>query len=390
MTYNFSEKVSHLQASAIREILKFTVDPEVISFAAGSPSPEAFPIDKISKISKEIFDDDPLLALKYGVTEGYAPLRDILKSELEKKGEFDPERDDVIITTGAQQANALIAKVLLDPNDIIACESPSFIGSLNAFRSFNAKLVGVNIDELEAVFKNEKTKMFYIISNFQNPTGLTTSFEKRKAIYELAAKYNVVVLEDDPYGDLRFEGESIPSIKSMDKDGVVAYSRTFSKILAPGIRVGYICGPKEIINKMTVCKQVDDVHSTMWSQILAYRFLKEYDLNEHLKMLRPIYKRKCKIMLDEIENNFSSKITCTKPQGGLFIWCTLPDGCDMNAFCKRAVAEYKVAVVPGNAFLIDESASTTSFRMNFSTPTDKQLVEGCEKIGKLSKEMFGE
>lgn len=397
MTYNFSEKVSHLQASAIREILKFTVDPEVISFAAGSPSPEAFPIDKISKISKEIFDDDPLLALKYGVTEGYAPLREILKSELQKKGEFNPDRDDLIITTGAQQANALIAKVLLDPNDIIACESPSFIGSLNAFRSFNAKLVGVtmeddgvNIEELENVFKNERTKMFYIISNFQNPTGLTTSLEKRKAIYELAAKYNVVVLEDNPYGDLRFEGEDIPSIKSMDKDGVVAYSRTFSKILAPGIRVGYICGPKEIVNKMTVCKQVDDVHSTMWSQILAYRFLKEYDLNEHLAMLRPVYKRKCKIMLDEIENNFSSKIICTKPQGGLFIWCTLPEGCDMNAFCKRAVADYKVAVVPGNAFLIDESANTTSFRMNFSTPTDEQLVEGCEKIGKLSKEMFGD
>lgn len=397
MNYKFSEKVSHLQASAIREILKFTVDPEVISFAAGSPSPEAFPVDKIKGISKEIFDEDPLLALKYGVTEGYTPLRELLKADLEKKGEFDPERDDLVITTGAQQANALIAKVLLDPGDVICCESPSFIGSLNAFRSFNAVLKGVdmeedgvNIEQLEELFKSGKVKMFYIISNFQNPTGLTTSLEKRKAIYELAVKYNVVILEDNPYGDLRFEGEDIPSIKSMDKVGVVAYSRTFSKILAPGIRVGYISGPKEIINKMTVCKQVDDVHSTIWSQLLAYRFLKECDMDQHLAMLRPIYKRKCGIMLDEIKNNFSSKITCTTPQGGLFIWCTLPEGCDMNAFCKKAVADYKVAVVPGDAFLIDESAKTTSFRMNFSTPTDQQLVDGCEKLGKLSKEMFGD
>lgn len=397
MNYNFSEKVSHLQASAIREILKFTVDPEVISFAAGSPAPEAFPIDEIRKISDEIFAEDPVLALQYNITEGYAPLRELLREELSKKGEFDPERDELIITSGAQQANALIAKVLCDPGDIICCEAPSFIGSLNAFKSYNVDLRGItleedgmNTDELETVLKTGKVKLIYVIANFQNPTGRTTSLEKRKRIYELAKKYGAVILEDNPYGDLRFEGESIASMKSMDDDGVVAYSRTFSKILAPGIRVGYMSAPKEIVNKITVCKQVDDVHTNIWAQVLAYRFMKKNDMNEHIAGLRKIYKHKCQLMVDEIRKNFSDKITFTQPEGGLFLWCTLPEDCDMNSFCKRAVAEYKVAVVPGNAFMVSESDKTTSFRMNFSTPTDEQIISGCEKMGRLSKDMFGE
>lgn len=397
MNYSFSQKVSGLQASAIREILKFTSDPEVISFAAGNPAPEAFPIDVITKISGDIFKEDPILALQYNITEGYLPLRDKLKEELAEKGEFDPERDELIITSGAQQANALAAKVLCDPGDIICCEAPSFIGSLNAFKSYNVDLKGItleedgmNTEELEEVLKSGKVKIIYVIANFQNPTGLTTSLEKRKKIYELAKKYGAVILEDNPYGDLRFEGEDIVSMKSMDKDGIVAYSRTFSKTLAPGIRVGYISAPKEIVAKMIVCKQVDDVHTNMWAQALTYRFLCEVDMKKHLEMLREIYRKKSSLMLSELEKNLSSKIKYTKPQGGLFIWCTLPEDCDMNGFCKRAVSEYKVAVVPGNAFMMNESDKTTSFRLNFSTPTDEQIIEGCKKLGELSKEMFGD
>lgn len=397
MTYEFSEKVSHLQASAIREILKFTVDPEVISFAAGNPAPEAFPVKKLNKISAEIFNDNPIGALQYSVTEGYTPLRDLLKKELEKKGEFDPDRDDLIITSGAQQANELACKVLCDPGDILCCEAPSFIGSLNAFKSYNVDLKGitleedgVNIEELEKTFASGKVKVFYIIPNFQNPTGRTTSLEKRKSIYSLAKEYGVMILEDNPYGDLRFDGQAVPSLKSMDNDGIVMYSRTFSKILAPGIRVGYIAAPKEIINKIVVCKQVSDVHTNIWAQMLAYNFMVQNDMNEHIAGLQKIYKHKCALMIEQIEKNFSSKLKFTRPEGGLFIWCTLPDGCDMNAFCKRAVSEFKVAVVPGNAFMINESDKTTSFRMNFSTPTDEQIIKGCEMMGKLSKEMFGE
>lgn len=397
MNYKFSEKVSHLQASAIREILKYTVDPEVISFAAGNPAPEAFPVETLDRISKEIFAEDPILALQYSITEGYPKLREQLKERMMKEGNFDPERDELIITSGAQQANELTAKVLCDEGDTLVCEAPSFIGSLNAFKSYCINLNGVDMDEdginiekLEKVLLENNVKLIYLIPNFQNPTGRTTSLEKRKKVYELAKKYGAVILEDNPYGDLRFAGENVPSIKSMDKDGIVVYSGTFSKVLAPGIRVGYVSGPKEIIQKIIVCKQVSDVHTNIWAQVLASKFLEQCDMDEHLKSLRKIYKHKCELTLSEIEKNFSSKITYTKPEGGLFIWCTLPEDCDMMNFCNRAVKEYKVALVPGSAFMINETDKTTSFRLNFSTPTDEQIIKGCQLVGKLSKEMFGE
>lgn len=397
MDYNFSEKVSHLQASAIREILKFTSDPEVISFAAGNPAPEAFPVDEIDRISKEIFVQDPILALQYSITEGYPKLREQLKAWMQREGNFDPERDELIITSGAQQANELTAKVLCDEGDTLVCEAPSFIGSLNAFKSYNVDLHGVtldedgiNIEELEKVLKEKNVRLIYLIPNFQNPTGRTTSLEKRKQVYELAKKYGAVILEDNPYGDLRFAGENVKSIKSLDKDGIVVYSGTFSKVLAPGIRVGYVSGPKEIIQKIIVCKQVSDVHTNIWAQVLASKFLEQCNMDQHLITLRAIYKHKCNLMISEMEKNFSSKIKFEKPEGGLFIWCTLPEDCDMMAFCNKAVQEYKVALVPGTAFMVNETDKTTSFRMNFSTPTDEQLVKGCEMLGKLSKEMFGE
>lgn len=397
MSFEFSKKVSGLQASAIREILKFTSDPKVISFAAGNPAPEAFPVDEIERISREIFKSDPILALQYSITEGYTPLRNTLKARLEKDGCFDRERDELIITSGAQQANELAAKVLCDESDTIVCEAPSFIGSLNAFKSYNVDLVGVelsndgiNLEKLEEVLKSKKVKLIYLIPNFQNPTGLTMSYEKRVEVLKLAEEYDTVILEDNPYGDLRFDGEDIPSIKSMDKYGRVIYSGTFSKVLAPGIRVGYTSAPKEIVSKMIVCKQVSDVHTNIWAQVLADRFLNECDMDKHLSKLREIYRHKCSLMLSQIEKNFSSKLKYTRPQGGLFIWCTLPNDCDMMTFCKRAVEEYKVAVVPGTAFLVSETEKTSSFRLNFSTPTDEEIVLGCEKIGRLSKEMFGE
>ena len=396
MNYNFSEKVSNLQASAIREILKFTSDPEVISFAAGNPAPEAFPVEDVKRISKDILEKNPILALQYSVTEGYTPLRDVLKERMKEQGNFNPDSDELIITSGAQQSNELAAKVLCNEGDTIICEAPSFIGSLNAFKSYNVNLVGVeldddgiNLEKLEETIKsNKNTRLIYLIPNFQNPTGLTMSLEKRKKVYELAEKYDVFVLEDNPYGDIRFAGEDIQSIKSMDKSGRVIYSGTFSKVLAPGIRVGYCSAPKEIISKIIVCKQVSDVHTNIWAQILAERFLSTCDMENHLKDIRKIYKHKCELMLSEIKKNFSSKVKFTKPKGGLFIWCTLPSDCDMMGFCKRAVSEFKVAVVPGTAFTINETDKTTSFRLNFSTPTDEQIVKGCELIGELSKEMF--
>lgn len=396
MDYIFSDKVSSLQPSVIREILKFTSDPEVISLAAGNPAPEAFPVKEIAGITAKLLAENPINALQYSVTEGYTPLRDRLKERMKKAGCFDENSDELIITSGAQQANELACKVLLNEGDTLFCEAPSFIGSLNAFKSYNVNLVGVpmeedgmKLDALEEALKTaNKPKLIYIIPNFQNPTGLCTSLEKRKAIYELAKKYGVMILEDNPYGDIRFAGENIPSIKTMDKDGIVIYSRTFSKTLAPGLRVGYVSAPKPVVQKMVVCKQVSDVHTNIMAQMICDEYLKNYDMDAHLEEIRAVYRHKCGLMLDEIDRNFSKKITVTKPEGGLFIWATLPEGSDMMGFCNTAVQKYKVAVVPGTAFLIHETDRTSSFRLNFSTPTDEQLIKGCEILGKLSKEMF--
>lgn len=396
MDYIFSDKVSSLQPSVIREILKFTSDPEVISLAAGNPAPEAFPVKEIAGIAARLLAENPINALQYSVTEGYTPLRSRLKERMKKADCFDENSDELIITSGAQQANELACKVLLNEGDTLFCEAPSFIGSLNAFKSYNVNLVGIPMEEdgmkldalEEALRTANKPKLIYIIPNFQNPTGLCTSLEKRKAIYELAKKYGVMILEDNPYGDIRFAGKNIPSIKTMDKDGVVIYSRTFSKTLAPGLRVGYVSAPKPVVQKMVVCKQVSDVHTNIMAQMICDEYLKNYDMDAHLEEIRAIYRHKCGLMLDEIDKNFSKKITVTKPEGGLFIWATLPEGSDMMGFCNTAVQKYKVAVVPGTAFLIHETDKTSSFRLNFSTPTDEQLIKGCEILGKLSKEMF--
>ena len=395
MNYSFSNKVTGLQASAIREILKFTAFPDVISFAAGNPAPEAFPVKAVEEITRKILSENPVAALQYSITEGYTPLRETLKKRLASQNSFNPDIDDVIITSGGQQGNELSCKVFLNEGDTLICEFPSFIGSINSFKSYNVNLVGVEMDEegidpekLETTLKTSpNTKLIYLIPNFQNPTGKCMSWERRKAVYALAQKYNAIILEDNPYGEIRFEGENIPSIKSLDTDGRVIYCGSFSKVLAPGIRVGFVSAPKAIVQKIVVCKQVADVHTNILAQMIADEFVNNYDFETHLENIRGIYRKKCALMLSEIDKNFSEKIQVTRPQGGLFIWATLPDGCDMMGFCKKAV-EAKVAVVPGNAFTVHEDDPINSFRLNFSTPTDEQLVKGCEILGKMSREMF--
>ena len=399
MEFKFSNKVSKLQASAIREILKYSADPEVISLAAGSPAPEALPFKQLTELSQQLLAEQPEIAFQYGVTEGYQPLREQVKAMLTKRGLFNAEYDDVIITSGAQQANELAAKVLCNEGDTILAEKPSFIGSLNAFKSYYVDLVGVtleedgvNIAELEGKLKAGGVKLVYLIPNFQNPTGCTMSEEKRRAAFDLCKKYGAVILEDNPYGDLRFEGEDLPSIKSFDTEGSVIYSGTFSKILSPGIRVGYVCGHKDIIQKMVVCKQVEDVHTTMWSQMLCSRFIDKYDLDEYIATLPDVYRRKCGLMLDALDSSFPESIEHTVPKGGLFTWCTLPEGTttqQMLDFCTAAVREYKVAIVPGTAFMINNTDECRSFRLNYSTPTDEKIKAGMEKLSVLANKMFG-
>lgn len=394
MLQQFSNRVSGLKASAIREILKFTADPEVISFAAGNPAPEAFPTEVIAKLSAEIFAKEPINALQYSITEGYAPLRELIFADLTKKG-LAKSGDAVVITAGAQQAIETTAKIFCNEGDVIICEDPSFIGSLNAFRSYGARLVGVPMDDegmradmLEQALKDNPTARFiYTIPNFQNPTGKTSSLARRKEILALAKKYGVYILEDNPYGALRFAGEDIPCIKELDTDGIVLYAGTFSKTLAPGLRVGYLLGSSEIVGKAVVGLQTSTVHTNIWAQMLTYRFLTTVDFDEHLKKLREIYRKKCSRMLSGLKENLPDFITLTEPQGGLFIWATIPERFDMNSFCKEAVLR-KVAVVPGNAFCADDNAVSHSFRLNFSTPTDEQIDKGVIILGAAAAELL--
>lgn len=390
----FSYRIQGLQPSAIREILKFTSDPSVISFAGGNPAPEAFPVEEIKEITAGLLDSDPAGALQYSVSEGYTPLRDWIKDDLYQKGIFNWNNDDVIITAGAQQCIEMAAKVICNEGDAILCEAPSFIGSLNAFRSYNSRLVGVPMDDEgmdpvlleEALKKNPRTAFIYVIPNFQNPTGKTTTLERRKAILELAYKYNVLILEDNPYGDLRFAGEDVPSIRSLDTKGHVIYAGTFSKTLAPGLRVGYMCADKSIIAKAVCALQVSTVHTSILSQRIVHGFVTRYNFNEHIERLRDIYRKKCELMLNCLKYKMPRSITFTEPDGGLFIWGTLPEG-DMSYFCKKAV-ENKVAVVPGNAFLVDESQPTRSFRINYSTPSAEQIEKGTDILAAVAKTMY--
>lgn len=395
MEYNFSDKIASLQPSAIREILKMASEPSVISLSAGNPAPEAFPVEAIRQISQDILANEPIAALQYSVTEGYPALRQTMKTFCLERYGIGKSFDELIIVAGAQQGIELTCKVLCNEGDTVICEDPSFIGSLNAFRSYHTHLVGVPMDEEgmklealeEALKQNPNTKFIYVIPNFQNPTGKTMSLEKRKGIYALACQYDVMILEDNPYGDLRFEGEDIPSIKSMDEEGRVIYVGSFSKVLSPGLRVGYLMAPAPIVSKVVVAKQCADVHTNIWSQLICEKFVTGYNMTEHLQKLKAIYKHKCHLMLEQMDQHFSEKVTYTRPQGGLFIWASLPEGVDMTAFCKRAVTEYKVAVVPGSAFSIVEGTPTQAFRLNFSTPTDEQIIKGIQCLGKMTQSL---
>lgn len=391
MNYTFSQRISTLQPSAIREILKFTADPNVISFAAGNPSSEAFPTKKIAEISAQLMAEAPVDALQYSVTEGYPRLRELAAQYACRSEQQMNEQDSLLVVSGGQQGIELSTKCLCNEGDTIICEDPTFIGALNTFRSYQVNLVGVpleqdgmNIAALEqALQQNPKTRFIYVIPNFQNPTGITTTLEKRRQIYALAKQYDVMILEDNPYGALRFAGEHVPSIKSMDTDNRVIYCGSFSKLISPGIRVGYVIAHQSIISKLVVAKQVSDVHTNMWGQLICAGLLEQLDLDAYIAGLCEIYRRKSSLMLDAMEQHFSPAVQWTKPQGGLFIWCTLPEGADMMDFCKKAV-EQRVAVVPGSAFTAQEGAPSRCFRLNFSTPSDERITEGIAILGKLT------
>lgn len=393
MNYNFSNRISSLQPSAIREILKATADPAIIPLAAGNPAPDAFPVEEVRAISADILANRPIDALQYGVSEGYQPLRDTVKDWMKQRENIGREFDDIIIMSGATQVMDLTTKVLCNEGDTVICEEPSFIGSLNCFRSYNCKLKGVpveadgmDVDALEQALKSTpNAKFIYTIPNFQNPSGATMSLEKRKRLYALAKEYSVMILEDNPYGDLRVSGEKIPTIKSMDTEGIVIYAGSFSKILSPGLRVAYCIAPKPVLAKMTVGKQAADVHTPCLNQMIVDEWFKRYDVNAHITKIQDIYRKKLNLMCDCIDKELGDFVEYVRPEGGLFIWCKLPDSVNMLEFVQKAV-EKKVAVVPGNAFLMNDTDSTQYIRMNFSTPSDENIIKGVKILGEVAKE----
>ena len=393
MEYKFSEKLSALKPSAIREIFKSLTDPTIISFAAGNPNPLSFPVEALAKLSADIFASDAAFALQYGITEGYAPLRESIAARIYDKFGIGRAFDQTIVTTGGQQGIELACKAFCNEGDAVICENPSFIGALNAFRSNGARTIGVplradgiDLAILEETLRREKkAKLLYLIPTFQNPTGVTSTYENRLAVYALAKKYGVVILEDNPYGELRFAGEDVPTYKSFDTDGLVIYCSSFSKILSSGMRIGFVNAPAEIIAKMVVAKQVEDVHTNLFAQMLCHRYMAEYDMDAHVAMIRELYRNKAARMLSALDAEMPASVAYTRPEGGLFLWCTLPDGRDAAPYVQKFL-QNKVAVVPGSAFLCVENAPSDSFRLNYSMPSDEDIDRGVAILGKVLRE----
>ncbi|MBE7031785.1 MAG: PLP-dependent aminotransferase family protein [Ruminococcaceae bacterium] len=395
ITTKFSDRVKHLEASAIREIFKLLAKPGIISFAGGAPDPELFPKKEFAELAKEILETQGNTALQYGITEGYAPLRQWVKERLIGQGVLTQD-DDVIIGSGGQQGIDLATKSLINPGDGVICEEPSFIGGLNCFRSYRAELYGVPVlsdgidtEKLEELLKEHKNiKVLYTIATFQNPSGITISLEKRKKILELADKYDFLIYEDNPYGELRFSGEEIPTMKSLDKNDRVIYFGSFSKILAPGMRLGFVSAPVALLERMIICKQTEDVHTNVLSQMIAYEFVTRNSIDEHIAKLRAAYGKKCKLMMDCMDKYFPSEVEHTCPEGGLFLYCTMPDGYDSKELMKKAL-EKNVAFVPGTSCMIDDKATYSTFRMNYSTASEEDIEKGIKALGEVLHEFMG-
>ena len=392
----FSDKVKHLEGSMIRQMFKLMAKPGIISFAGGAPDPALFPKEELAEISAEILKKQGEVALQYGITEGYEPLRQWVIERLTKQGIIS-DKDDTIIVSGGQQGIDLAAKSLINPGDRVVCEEPSFVGGLNSFRSNNAEIYGVPVEEdgldtdklEELLKKHSNIKVLYTIATFQNPSGITMSLEKRKKLIELAEKYDFMIFEDNPYGELRFSGEEIPTIKSMDKNGRVVYFGSFSKILSPGLRLGFTSCDPDLMERMIICKQAEDVHTNVLSQMIAYEFVTRCGIDDHIAKLRKAYGEKCHFMMECMDKYFPPCVSHTCPQGGLFIFCTMPEQYDSKEVMQKAL-EKGVAFVPGATTMIDNQAAYSTFRMNYSTASMENIEKGIKLLGDVLYEIVGD
>jgi len=396
-TSRYAQRTKGIRSSAIRELLKFTQRPEVISFAGGLPASEVFPTDRFREACCRVLDKQAHLALQYGATEGYEPLREMIARHIARYG-IKAKSENVLITSGSQQALDLIGKLLLNPGDRVLVEAPTYLGALQAFSVYGADYVSVPSDDdglrsdlLETPLRSGP-KFMYVLPNFQNPGGTTLSEGRRHELVLLADKYGIPIVEDDPYGQLRYEGEHLTPLVVLDREnlrrddgysiGNVIYLSTFSKTLAPGLRLGWIVAPAEVISKLVQLKQGADLHSSTFVQMVAHEVARDNFLDEHVKLIRRVYCERRDVMLEALSQFFPPEVTWTRPQGGLFLWVTLPEGADAQKLFEVAVRE-NVAFVPGDCFYAPNGhfeEGRRHLRLNFSAAKPDQIREGIRRL----------
>lgn len=382
--WRFAERAEQLQASFIREILKITQQPEIISFAGGLPSPLTFPVEEMQVAYDKVLRDNGKVALQYGPTDGYTPLRQWIADSLSVDGaKIVPEQ--ILMTSGSQQALDLLGKVLIDEGSRVLVETPSYLGALQAFSVYRPEFKSVATDEhglvpssIDAVA--EGARMLYSLPNFQNPTGRSMSVERRQELVETCARLGLPLIEDDPYGALSYKGEPLPKMVAMNPDGVI-YMGSFSKVLTPGIRLGYVCAPLPLARRLELAKQAADLHTSQLTQMVVHEVIKDGFLQRHIPKIRQLYGDQCQVMLDAMAQHFPAGVEWTKPEGGMFIWVTLPKHIDALKLLDEAIAQ-KVAFVPGSPFYANDP-ETNTLRLSFVTVPPERIRHGIEVLGKL-------
>lgn len=389
MALAFARRMDQLKSSEIREILKVTQQPDIISFAGGLPAPELFPVQELSECQTRVLRESGRQALQYSTTEGYWPLRERIATRMNKTLGTSLTMTNILITHGSQQVLDLAGKVFLDEGDVVLCESPTYLAALSAFKSYGCSFKEIPTDEHGMLMEPLRTtleatprvKLIYVIPDFQNPTGKTWSVERRQQLAALAAEFSVAVLEDSPYGELRYEGDPLPSVKSFDRADVVLYAGSFSKILCPGYRLGWVSGEKELIKKFVLAKQGTDLQCNTLCQMVIHDFLDNYDMDKHIGAIRATYGRRRDCLLAALDEHMPEGVTYVRPKGGLFSWMELPENMDATAILKKCL-EQKVAFVPGESFF-PVSGKKNTLRLNFSNMPETRIIEGVQRLANV-------
>jgi len=394
MEFKFANRIANLKASEIREILKVTERPEVISFAGGLPAPELFPIEEIKNVNRIVLEENGNKALQYSTTEGYAELRKWIADRSNKNMGSSFDYENILITHGSQQALDLTGKVFLNEGDVVLCESPTYLAAISAFKAYGCRFEEVPTDddgmlpnELERILKTtENVKLIYVIPDFQNPTGRTWSLERRKMLAEAAMRHNVMIIEDNPYGELRFEGEALPSIKSFDRMGCVICLGTFSKIFCPGYRIGWVAGDKKVISKYVLVKQGVDLQCNTIAQMEIAKYLEMYSIDDHIDKIKQAYKKRRDTVVKAMEEEFPEEVKFTRPEGGLFAWIELPQHVDSRDVLAKCL-EKNVAFVPGGSFFPNLNRYNT-LRINFSNMPEERIMKGIKTLAEVLREFI--